>query len=152
MSQKNSRPAENETASLLNSDKADNDTTANAVEVAAAAADVTDYNKYRKSVWIMILVNLLDNINFAIVIPSLWPYIQSLRGSKDLYGFCVAAYSLMQFLSAPLYGFLSNYIPYRFIFIFTLSVETVSCILYALAQNPMMILIARLIAGTVGFC
>ena len=135
-----------ETSSLLKHNQQEDPTTTIAPVVVAE-----DYQKYKKSVWIMILVNLLDNINFAIVIPSLWPFIQSLRGTKDLYGFCVATYSLMQFLSAPLYGFLSNYIPYRAVFIFTLSVETASCIVYALAQNPMMILIARLIAGTLFF-
>lgn len=58
-----------------------------------------DWATYRSSVWVMIIINMLDNINYAstkkytlliilslVCLPSLWPYIQSLRGSRDFYG------------------------------------------------------------------
>lgn len=53
----------------------------------------------------MASVYLLGSIEYGIIMPSLWTYLQSLDGSQTQLGFCLASFSSARLLALPLVGF-----------------------------------------------
>ena len=74
---------------------------ATATAAAAAAADRTEINL----IFLIIAFAAIDN---SVAIPSLWPYIRDLGGSKLLYGFAGAITNAVQIFSLPFFGWLSD--------------------------------------------
>jgi len=75
-----------------------------------------EFKNYRVSITMLLVMRVFENMNYAMAMPSLFPYIEILRGSTQFYGWCVSAFSLAQFISAPIIGIISNYIVRCFIF------------------------------------
>ena len=59
-------------------------------------------------------------VGFSIVLSTLWPYLQSLGGTKTFLGWIVSSYSLGQLIGSPVFGVWSNYRPYMEPLIITL--------------------------------
>lgn len=93
----------------------------------------------------------LSCVSFAIVLPSLWPYLHSLGASQSFLAYVVAVYSVGEALGAVAFGTLTA----RFSTRATLAAATLAGIagsaLYALAEvlprAPGAVLLARLLQG-----
>mmetsp|Transcript_296 Transcript_296/g.537 ORF Transcript_296/g.537 Transcript_296/m.537 type:complete len:545 (+) Transcript_296:57-1691(+) len=106
-------------------------------------------NKYQSiiSIVIMILINFLDYVTFAIVFPSLLYYIQHLGGTEGFYGYCLTAYSLAQAVFAPILGYWANARSFREVMLVSLVLEVVASIFYAIAQEKWTVLACRIVLG-----
>ena len=94
-------------------------------------------------------------IGYSSVMTSAYPYLLSLDPDTNttLYGWVIAMYSIGQLISSPTLGYLSQKLPYRPLFVFTISLMIIGNLLYAyLSLFPRtmagyMMLLARFILG-----
>lgn len=99
----------------------------------------------------MASVYLLGSIEYGIIMPSLWTYLQSLDGSQTQLGFCLASFSSARLLALPLVGLWADRRTIKEVMIFTLLVGAIGNLVYSFADltghHWWMILVGRLIAG-----
>ena len=117
--------------------------------------DATDDASEGDGLGIILLVVLIDMLGFSLVIPFLTYFIQDLASgsgfegpSIDLWvGVTFAAYSLAQFLFAPLLGALSDRLGRRPIMMFGMVSNSVFFVMFGITGNLWVALIARFLAG-----
>jgi MFS family permease len=105
-------------------------------------------NPERSTFSVLFSVVFLDNLGFAIVVPYLYFYVQSLGGSTLLYGVLLASYSLMSFVFTPLVARLSDRYGRRKILLAALAVSSFSYLLFGAAQALWMLFLGRMLSGT----
>ena len=91
----------------------------------AKISTITDYNSLQES-------------------DTLWP---GMGLSEYFYSWAVSMYSVGELVSAPTAGFATKYIPYRYTILLSSVSLAVGSLLYAVAVQGWMILIARLFLG-----
>jgi len=89
----------------------------------------------------------IDLIGFGMVIPLIGVYGKHFGASGFWLGLLAAAFSLMQFFSAPLWGRLSDRIGRRPVLLMTLAGQAVSYLLFGLAGNLTLLFVSRIFAG-----
>lgn len=98
----------------------------------------------------MIGVLLADVTCFAIVMPLLASYASARQASPTAIGALVASYSAMHFLLAPVWGRLSDRVGRRPVLLIGLAGTVVSSLLFAVADNLLVLLVSRILAGGLG--
>ena len=107
------------------------------------------YNKPGKATFsVLFSVVFLDNLGFAIVVPYLYFYVQSLGGDALLYGILLAAYSLMSFIFTPIVARLSDRYGRRKILLAALAVASLAYFLFGTAQMLWVLFLGRMLSGT----
>ena len=48
---------------------------------------------------------LAEGIEFSVILPTMWDYLRGLGGQEWLYGLSLAAFSISDLFTSPLYGF-----------------------------------------------
>jgi MFS family permease len=112
----------------------------------------------KKSVGIIFLTVLIDLVGFGLILPLIPLYGQSFGASRWINGAIMAAYSLMQFLFAPVWGRLSDRIGRRPVLLTSTACACLSYVIFALGSgvkdNPKLalavILASRIFAGICG--
>jgi multidrug resistance protein len=97
---------------------------------------------------VLFSVVFLDNLGFAIVVPYLFFYVQTLGGSTFLYGVLLASYSLMSFVFTPLVARLSDRYGRRKILLAGLAVASFAYLLFGSAQSIWLLFLGRMLSGT----
>jgi len=97
---------------------------------------------------VLFSVVFLDNLGFAIVVPYLFFYVQSLGGDALLYGILLAAYSLMSFIFTPIVARLSDRYGRRKILLVALAVASLAYFLFGTAQMLWVLFLGRMLSGT----
>lgn len=97
---------------------------------------------------ILFFVVFLDNLGFAIVVPYLFFYVQTLGGSSFLYGILLAAYSLMSFIFTPFLARLSDRYGRRKILLIGLAVSSLSYFVFGSAHAIWLLFLGRMMSGT----
>jgi len=87
---------------------------------------------------------------FAIVMPLLASYASAREASPTAIGVLVASYSAMHFLLAPVWGRLSDRIGRRPVLLIGLGGTVVSSLLFAVADDLLVLLVSRIVAGGLG--
>eukprot|EP00466_Bigelowiella_natans_P001170 jgi/Bigna1/89058/estExt_fgenesh1_pg.C_430029 len=89
-------------------------------------------------------------VEYAILMPTVWRYVQNNGGSKAFLGFILSGFSLTRTLAFVLVGYWSDKRPMKEPFVFSFLIGAVGNMLYGLAGGlnslPVM-LVGRLIAG-----
>jgi DHA1 family tetracycline resistance protein-like MFS transporter len=103
----------------------------------------------------ILLTVLLDVIGVGIIIPVLPQLVTDFLGgdaseAAKYYGIIAAAFALMQFLCAPLFGSLSDQVGRRPVILISLFGFAVNYALLALAPSLRWLLVARLLSGITG--
>ena len=49
---------------------------------------------------------LAGGVEYSVIFPTMWDYVQSFEGKQWLYGLSLAAFSISNLITAPLYGVL----------------------------------------------
>ena len=75
---------------------------------------------------------------------TFWP---GLGLSEVFYSWTVSAYSIGEIFGAPVAGYMTKYIPYRYTIMLTALTLAVGLLLYALTIQGWMIIVARLLIG-----
>ena len=111
----------------------------------------------KKSVGIIFLTVLIDLVGFGLILPLIPLYGQSFGASRWINGAIMAAYSLMQFLFAPVWGRLSDRIGRRPVLLTSTACACVSYVIFAIGsglKDPKLalgiILVSRIFAGICG--
>ncbi|MDX2221779.1 MAG: MFS transporter [Rhodospirillaceae bacterium] len=98
------------------------------------------------TLFLIVFVNLLG---FGIVIPLLPLYAVRLGAGPELASFVVGLYSLMQLLTSPFLGRLSDKFGRRPILMVSLALAVVSYVLLAIADSMWLLIVSRIIGGAV---
>ncbi len=96
---------------------------------------------------VLLLTVFLQLLGFGLVLPLLPYYGRSLGAGGAAIGALFAAYSLTQFLLAPLWGRLADRLGRRPILLVSIGWGVVAYLLFAVAQSYSMLLVSRVLAG-----
>jgi DHA1 family tetracycline resistance protein-like MFS transporter len=102
----------------------------------------------RSALSVLFSVVFLDNLGFAIVLPYLFFYAQSLGASALEYGALLASYSLLSFIFTPVIARFSDRYGRRRILLVALLVSGVSYFVFGTAQVLWLLFFSRALAGT----
>jgi len=92
-------------------------------------------------------IGFIANVEYGIVMPSVWSYIQSVGGSKNDLGIALAAFSFAQVVFLPIIGLWADKRTMKESFIASLLIGITGNIMYAMSVNPWMIIAGRFISG-----
>ena len=102
----------------------------------------------RSALTSLFILVFLDNLGYAIVVPYLYFFVQSLGGSALLYGVLLASYSLMSFIFTPLVARLSDRYGRRKILLAALAVSSFSYFVFGTAHALWLLFVGRMLSGT----
>lgn len=106
-----------------------------------------DGARNRSPLLILFLTVFIDLLGFGIVIPFLPMYAHMMHVGAAGIGLVLAAYSLAQFLSAPLLGRLSDHFGRRPIIMLGLLGSSFGYVIYGFAASFAMLLFSRIVHG-----
>lgn len=107
-------------------------------------------NKSKRPFWIIFTTVTIDLLGFGMVLPLLPIYGRSFGVSEAQMGLVLGAYSLMQFLFAPLLGRLSDRIGRRPVLCISILGTAVGHFVLAAAGNFWLLILGRVIDGIAG--
>lgn len=96
---------------------------------------------------VLFLTIFIDLMGFGLVIPILPNWISELMGSEVWVGFAIAMFSIMQFLSTPLLGSLSDRIGRRPVLMITLALNAAGYALLGFSEGIILLFAARALNG-----
>ncbi|KAF2077643.1 hypothetical protein CYY_001030 [Polysphondylium violaceum] len=92
-------------------------------------------------------IGFIANVEYGIVMPSIWNYLQSVGGTNHDLGMALAGFSLAQVCFLPLIGLWADKRTMRESFCASLVIGIIGNIMYAMSVHPLMIIAGRFIAG-----
>jgi len=101
----------------------------------------------RRVLGVVFLTLFLDLLGFGVILPIQPFYAESFGASATLVTLIGAAYSLMQFLFAPMWGRLSDRIGRRPVVLISIAFACVGWLILGFANGLMMLVLARVVAG-----
>jgi len=104
-------------------------------------------NQTKRNIWLMYTTALLVYLSSATLIPSLWPYLESLGGNDVYLGLCVSAFSFGQILGAPILGYWSNHRGPKKVLLVALCIMITGDLIYSMVPNRHVLLVSRIISG-----
>jgi MFS transporter, DHA1 family, tetracycline resistance protein len=105
---------------------------------------------HRSSLAVLYLTVFIDLLGFGIILPLLPYYAERFGASGVWVGVLLSAYSLAQFLGAPLLGRLSDRFGRRPLLLLSLTGSAISLAVSGLSQGLGMLIAARAVAGLFG--
>ncbi|KAL2090206.1 hypothetical protein ACEWY4_014894 [Coilia grayii] len=108
-----------------------------------------DYRRKRKLTFFTIgLIFLFSGIEYAVILPTIWRYLQTLGAAPYFLGLGLSAFSLSGLLSGPLFGLWSDRTrTTKKIILFANLFEIVGNFMYFMGYSKWLLLASRLIAG-----
>ncbi|XP_036377455.1 major facilitator superfamily domain-containing protein 8-like [Megalops cyprinoides] len=108
-----------------------------------------DYRRKRKLTFFTIgLIFLLSGIEYAVILPTIWRYLQTLGAAPYFLGLGLSAFSLSGLLSGPLFGHWSDRTrTTKNIILFANLFEIVGNFMYFMGYSKWLLLSSRLVAG-----
>lgn len=99
------------------------------------------------SLLVVYFVTLVSEAARGLVLPSQWPFLESVGGSKAFLGVLVASFSLGRMVSTVPLGYLSDKMSMRGVLVFCSCLQIIGNTGYALSENQWMLVISRVIVG-----
>uniref|UniRef100_A0A3B3CNZ3 Major facilitator superfamily (MFS) profile domain-containing protein n=1 Tax=Oryzias melastigma TaxID=30732 RepID=A0A3B3CNZ3_ORYME len=108
-----------------------------------------DYRRKKKLTFATIgLIFLLSGVEYAVILPTIWRYLQTLNAEPYFLGLTLSAFSLSGLLSGPLFGHLSDRTQTtKKIILFANFFEIVGNLMYFMGYSKWLLLSSRLVAG-----
>lgn len=106
-------------------------------------------NRNNQAIGILFAILFIVMVGFGIVIPIMPFFVTDLGGGPATLGLFLAAFSLMQFIFAPMWGRLSDQIGRRPILLIGVLGYAVTFVLFGLANKLWMVFVIRVLAGIV---
>jgi MFS family permease len=99
---------------------------------------------------VLIAVNFVDMIGFMIVLPLLPFYALKLHASPETIGQLIAAFSIAQLMSAPIWGRVSDRYGRRPALLIGLSASALAYLVFGFATSVWLLLLSRMVQGAGG--
>lgn len=99
------------------------------------------------SLYVIYIVILTAEAARGLLLPSIWPYYESLGGTKSSLGFFVASFSLGRIISTIPLGYLSDTMSIGTVLIIASLIQIIGHFTYAVSSSLMVLYIARVIVG-----
>ncbi|XP_008329481.1 major facilitator superfamily domain-containing protein 8 [Cynoglossus semilaevis] len=94
------------------------------------------------------LLFLLSGVEYAVILPTIWKYLQTLDAQPYFLGLCLSAFSLSGLLVGPLFGHWSDRTQTtKKIILFANLFEIVGNFMYFMGYSKWLLLSSRLVAG-----
>ncbi|CAL8309757.1 unnamed protein product [Lota lota] len=108
-----------------------------------------DYRKKKKLTYFTIgLIFLFSGIEYAVILPTIWKYLQTLEAAPYFLGLALSAFSLSGLLSGPFFGHLSDKTrTTKKIILFANCFEIIGNFMYFMGYSKWLLLASRLVAG-----
>lgn len=108
-----------------------------------------DYRRKRKLTFITIgLIFLLSGVEYAVILPTIWRFLQTLDAVPYFLGLSLSAFSLSGLLSGPLFGFWSDRTHgTKKIILFANCFEIIGNFMYFIGFSKWLLLGSRFVAG-----
>ncbi|XP_077058572.1 major facilitator superfamily domain-containing protein 8 isoform X2 [Siphateles boraxobius] len=108
-----------------------------------------DYRRKRRLTFFTIgLIFLLSGIEYAVILPTIWRYLQTLDAAPYFLGLSLSAFSFSGLLAGPLFGLWSDRtLGTKKIILFANVFEIVGNFLYFMGYSKWLLLGSRLVAG-----
>ncbi|KAJ3600146.1 hypothetical protein NHX12_034096 [Muraenolepis orangiensis] len=108
-----------------------------------------DYRRKKKFTYFTIgLIFLFSGIEYAVILPTIWKYLQTLGAAPYFLGLGLSAFSLSGLLSGPLFGHLSDKTgTTKKIILFANCFEIIGNFMYFMGYSKWLLLASRLVAG-----
>jgi multidrug resistance protein len=99
---------------------------------------------------VLIAVNFVDMIGFMMVLPLLPFYALKLHASAETIGLMIAAFSIAQLVSAPIWGRVSDRYGRRPALLIGLSASALAYVVFGLADTIWLLFLSRIVQGAGG--
>ncbi|XP_060796464.1 major facilitator superfamily domain-containing protein 8 [Neoarius graeffei] len=108
-----------------------------------------DYGRKRKLTFITIgLIFLLSGVEYAVILPTIWRFLQTLDAAPYFLGLSLSAFSFSGLLSGPLFGFWSDRTHgTKKIIMFANCFEIIGNFMYFIGFSKWLLLSSRFVAG-----
>ncbi len=106
--------------------------------------------KFSRQFFIIFVIQVTEVLGFSLILPFLPLYAEKLGASPLLIGSILTAFSLCQFISAPIMGRLSDQYGRKPLLIFSQLSTFLSFIILGVADSIWMIFLSRIIDGILG--
>lgn len=99
------------------------------------------------SIAVVYFVTLVSEASRGLMLPSTWPYLRSLGGSKSMLGVFVAVFSVGRMATTIPLGYLSDRWNTSAVLIVASSIQVVGHVMYALAPSVPVLMASRVVVG-----
>ncbi|XP_034003770.1 uncharacterized protein mfsd8l1 [Trematomus bernacchii] len=108
-----------------------------------------DYRRKKKLTFFTIgLIFLLSGVEYAVILPTIWRYLQTLEAAPYFLGLALSAFSLTGLLTGPLFGYWSDKTrTTKKIILFANLFEMIGNFMYFMGYSKWLLLSSRLVAG-----
>ncbi|XP_018612586.2 major facilitator superfamily domain-containing protein 8-like [Scleropages formosus] len=108
-----------------------------------------DHRRKKKLTFVTILlIFLLSGVEYAVILPTIWRYLQTLEAAPYFLGLGLSAFSLSGLLSGPLFGYWSDRTrSTKGIILFANLFEIVGNFMYFMGYSKWLLLSSRFVAG-----
>eukprot|EP01065_Artemidia_motanka_P021502 TRINITY_DN2572_c1_g1_i1.p1 TRINITY_DN2572_c1_g1~~TRINITY_DN2572_c1_g1_i1.p1 ORF type:complete len:689 (+),score=213.91 TRINITY_DN2572_c1_g1_i1:81-2069(+) len=108
--------------------------------------------QYMRGVYLLLTVATFDAIEYGLIMPSLYGYIEEATGSEQsaLYGLVIATFSIASLLTRPWLGAWADRQGFRVVYAITIAIATAGNIVYAFgayASSVAPIFVGRTLSG-----
>ncbi|KAK5907162.1 hypothetical protein CesoFtcFv8_005041 [Champsocephalus esox] len=108
-----------------------------------------DYRRKKNLTFFTIgLIFLLSGVEYAVILPTIWRYLQTLEAAPYCLGLALSAFSLTGLLTGPLFGYWSDKTQTtKKIILFANVFEMIGNFMYFMGYSKWLLLSSRLVAG-----
>lgn len=100
------------------------------------------------SMRVLLFFWFLSGVEYAVIIPSVWEYLQSLQATeKYTLSIALSAFSFANFIASPAFGKMADVMSIKLIIMLSNLCEIGGNFLYGVANNPGMVYEGRFLAG-----
>ena len=106
--------------------------------------------KKQSTIALLALIMVVNALSYATIIPLLYPYSAKFGITPLGMSFLLTSFSIAQFFATPVLGRLSDRFGRKPLLLFSLAGTAISLAVFAMAQNVLMLFIARILDGVSG--
>lgn len=106
--------------------------------------------KADKNLWVLVFICVINSMGFGIIVPLLYDYGKKFGLNEQTIGILTASFSVAQFFATPLLGALSDKWGRKPLLAISLAGTCLSFLVFAFAQNLVMLFAARILDGITG--
>mmetsp|Transcript_30624 Transcript_30624/g.76849 ORF Transcript_30624/g.76849 Transcript_30624/m.76849 type:complete len:478 (-) Transcript_30624:147-1580(-) len=141
-----------ETSGLLNDrsdDEAEDEILSDPSDSSSQVSLFEDKKTFYLNIGLNYLVTAVAESSRGLVLSSLWPYVKMLGGDKPFLGYVVGVFSIGRLLASLVFGYLSDRMTMRNVFLISLGVCAIGNLMYALAYyfDKEYLLLTRFVVG-----